>query len=532
MSIDTKPGYTEHEGINRSPRDFVQIIFKHKGKILLFFLIITLPLMLWVIMQPSLYQSKAKILVKEGRENTIPTPEMTEGPILVDITRPEDINSEIEILKSRLLAEKVVEALGTDLKKSPSKTTQGLSSSSSTIQQSFLRIGGECKNLFKQICPPLLSSPEQNGRLSFEAKVLYVQKRLIVEKVPESNVIAVSFDDADPGIPADVIDSLLTFYLDHHLAVYKTPEAYQFFAEQETHFHQKLEEAEQSLEEMKKQWSLAELQLQKEILVRQIGEYENELNSAQMEKVSLREQLNQHQQQLKTQQEKIWLSETSKINPLLTQLSAQVSQLQLEEKKLMEKFVDQNHKKIQDIRSEIKEIEGQLTKLQSPIQTDVVIGVNALHQSLMKSVLENQAGLEAAEAREKNLRNHLASIKEELAVLNDRELELNRLTRQINIYEENYQLYRRKVEDKKISQAMDLARMANISIIQPASLPLEPLPRRTTFKMLMAILLGITAGLGITLIAEFMDRTVRTAQEVESSLGVPVLGTIPNLKEK
>jgi len=50
--------------------------------------------------------------------------------------------------------------------------------------------------------------------------------------------------------------------------------------------------------------------------------------------------------------------------------------------------------------------------------------------------------------------------------------------------------------------------------------------------MLIGGLLGIVLGLGLTWFRESLDQSFRTVSEVEDYLGIPVLATIPNLKEE
>ncbi len=517
----------EYRVINNSLRDLLSILFKHKVKILFVSLLVMIPSILWVQKQPRFFQSRAKILVKEGRENTTPTATL-ETNRFMDITRTEDINSEIEILQSRLLIEKVVKKLGTDLKIKEENDQEKSSSTSSPIVKSTRTIFSEFKTLLRYLFP-LLPSPK-SGQPSFDTAVLKVQRCLNAKQVKNSNVIQVSFSDPDAIIPVDVINTLLDFYLDHHLMVHKTPGAYQFFSEQEMHYKTKLEESEKKLEDYKKKWSLAELTLQREILLRQIGFFENDLEHADSNFEELKEKISQRQQQIKSQREKIWISETSTRNPITNELTSKLSKLKLEKNRLENKYAEINHRKILEMREEIKEIETQLAESGDPIKTNVITGVNSIYQELSKSLLHNKAELEAIEAKRENIKKHIALTKDKVFALNELDLELNQLKRQIKINEESYHLYRKKVEENRISDAMDVARFANISIIEPALRPLAPLPNKKRFKIFMAILLGITAGIGAAFLSELFDHSIGNAEELESSLNLPVLGSIPNIK--
>lgn len=520
----------EQKTINRSLRDLLAIFFKHKGKILLTFVAVTSLAVFIIVNQVPVYESTAKILVKEGRENAIPTTAvMTTPERIMDITRLEDINSEIEILRSRVLAEKVVAKLGVDLTKSPGKTGKGKTPPRSGIRQTLTRIFHEVKNLLYYILP--LAPAPQEALSPFKSAVLRIQKNLAVSIVNQSNVIMVSFSDPEPAVSADVVNTLLDFYLDQHLNVYKTPGAYQFFSEQAIEFKQKLDASEQRLEEFKKQFSLAELSLQRDILIRQEGEYESSLEATQSTIRGIREQIRQQKEQLAAQKERILLTEISRQDPLKDQLNSQLSQLKLRETQMMNMYADANQRKILDIRKEIEEVESQLCELSSPVQYEVHVGLNDIYLKLTEEIMKKQVDLEALEARKDNLAKNLALCSQKLADLNKIELEFNQLQRQLKIDEENYQLYRKKVEENRISEAMDAARFANISIIEPALVPLVPRKTNKLLRIFMAIILGITASLGVALISEMLDHSVESAEELEASIDLPVLGSIPDIKE-
>ncbi|MEW5801023.1 MAG: Wzz/FepE/Etk N-terminal domain-containing protein [bacterium] len=518
----------EYRVTNKSLRDLLYVIFKHKGKIVLVFLTVFALAVLVISMQKPVYVSTAKILVKEGRENSTPTTAVMDVPErIMDTTRLEDINSEIEILRSRLLAEKVVEKLGYDLTSSSADT--GQAPARSAISQILSNSIQALKNLLSHLFPsPLLTSSPLSP---FESAVLTIQRHLAVQLVENSNVIQVSFSSPDPRVTVDVINTLLDFYLDHHLLVHKTPGAYQFFSDQAIEFQQKLEDSEKRLEEFKKRSSLAELDLQREILLRQKGEYESGLEQVESSIDGTKEQLQQQEDQLADQEHIIWQYEISRVNPLKEQLDSQLSQLKLQEQRLMNMFADANQRRILDIRKEIGDVESQLKKLPGPEQFEVRVGLNDLYLRLTESILKNQADLRSFMAKRDNLEKNLLICEQKLNDLNETEVELNQLQRQIKIEEENFRLYRKKVEENRISDAMDTARFANISVIEPALTPLLPKPSMKMVKVFVAVVLGLAAGLGTALLFELMDHSIGTAEELEASLDLPVLGSIPEVKE-
>jgi len=99
-----------------SLRDIYYILFRHKKKALIFFFVVVLTVALGTYLTPEFYKSDAQLLVKVGRESVALDPTITTGQIItVSQPREYEINSELEILKSREVAEMAVEAIGTDV---------------------------------------------------------------------------------------------------------------------------------------------------------------------------------------------------------------------------------------------------------------------------------------------------------------------------------------------------------------------------------------------------------------------------------
>jgi uncharacterized protein involved in exopolysaccharide biosynthesis len=92
-------------------RDVFIVLFKHKYIILLFFFAVVMTVSVGTLLARPTYEASDQILVKLGRESVF-VPASADMRPVVNYNREERINSEIEILKSRSLAEKVVLALG------------------------------------------------------------------------------------------------------------------------------------------------------------------------------------------------------------------------------------------------------------------------------------------------------------------------------------------------------------------------------------------------------------------------------------
>lgn len=69
-----------------------------------------------------------------------------------------------------------------------------------------------------------------------------------------------------------------------------------------------------------------------------------------------------------------------------------------------------------------------------------------------------------------------------------------------------------------------------VSLVEPALTPTEPVRPRTRLNVALGLVLGLMLGVGLAFLREFLDRTVKTPEELEAAAGVAVVGTIPPFK--
>ncbi|MCC3356095.1 YveK family protein [Bacillus sp. REN16] len=71
----------------------------------------------------------------------------------------------------------------------------------------------------------------------------------------------------------------------------------------------------------------------------------------------------------------------------------------------------------------------------------------------------------------------------------------------------------------------------NVSVLSPAELPETPVPVKPNpmLNMAIALVVGLMAGVGLAFLLEYLDNTIKTEQDVEKLLELPVLGAIAQI---
>jgi hypothetical protein len=102
------------------------------------------------------------------------------------------------------------------------------------------------------------------------------------------------------------------------------------------------------------------------------------------------------------------------------------------------------------------------------------------------------------------------------------------LMRDYDTLQDQYRTLLRKSEDSKIAVNLERRQIGEqFKIIDGARLPERPVsPNRIRFN-LMGILAGLGLGIALVALLEYRDTTLKTDEDVVTSLALPVLAVIP-----
>ena len=134
----------------------------------------------------------------------------------------------------------------------------------------------------------------------------------------------------------------------------------------------------------------------------------------------------------------------------------------------------------------------------------------------------------AKTAEEAQLRQTLTAYQKRIEATPTRESELIELTRDYGTLQSMYQGLLAKKQESQISANLERRQIGEqFRILDPARLPSRPFtPNRPRFYG-VGILGGIVVGLALALLLEYLDRTLRSEDDVRVAIGLPVLAAIP-----
>jgi uncharacterized protein involved in exopolysaccharide biosynthesis len=192
-------------------------------------------------------------------------------------------------------------------------------------------------------------------------------------------------------------------------------------------------------------------------------------------------------------------------------------------------YTDQ-HPKVKAVLGRIADTRQRMTKVAETAVNSESLGVNPIRENLVRAMIESEIDIAASRARAVGASTIAKRMADRVSQLPKTEADLARLQRDVQISESLFvrlsQLHQEALirENKAANTAQ-----AAIIVIDPATVPVFPVPKSVPFRAGLAGLMGLVMGSALAMLLESLDTSVRTSREAEATYGLPVLGAIPTM---
>ena len=493
----------EQVGYTNILRDFLTVLFKHKLKILTVFTAVVIIVAVRTFSEIPVYAAKSSLMVQVGREYIF-RPEVGDTKPELRYNRDEVIKSDIQILTSSDLIEKVITALGVE-NIYPDLVTQPADQVKQPPDQ------------VKQ--PPVKISPLQVATSRFKYQ-------LSVDTIKYSNIINLSFQHPDQQVPARALNQLIEFFRERHLQIFSSSQT--SFLEGQLNIHrQKLRESENNLAAFKQNNRVFSLHEQRSLLLQQRLSLDTDLKTTQDRVQEVRQRISSLTSQMQKVAENITIGETTTQNNNIDTAQSTLLRLQLEEEELRTKY-DESDPMLAMVREKMRLVKDFLVEQEKSSSESATVGRNNVYQNMEVDRFRARTELSALEARGAALKQQLNQLDGEIQDLDVKESELLSLQRELESNERNYKIYLTKLEEARISDEMDRSNMVSIKVIQKATVPLGPIPSNKRLKITVGMVLGAALGVALALFSEYIiGEGISSSEGVKKRLGLPVLATVP-----
>jgi uncharacterized protein involved in exopolysaccharide biosynthesis len=240
------------------------------------------------------------------------------------------------------------------------------------------------------------------------------------------------------------------------------------------------------------------------------------------------ERLGKVQQQLETIQPRIVTQRRAMPNQYSAErLNTMIVELQNRRTQLLTKFRPED-RLVREVDQQIKTTRAAMDKAASETITEQSTDLNPLRQTLETERARARVDQAGAQGRQEMLAGQVAQYESQLSRLEGITAEYEDLNRKVKQSAANFQLYKQKEEEARITDELDQNKITNVSIAEaPVQSQLPVRPNRP-MNLMLGLFLGGLLALGAVLVAEFMRDTVLTPRELEAFSGARVLASLPD----
>jgi uncharacterized protein involved in exopolysaccharide biosynthesis len=477
-----------------SLRDMVTPVFRRKRIVTLAFLGVFLGTILAAFFLANYFQVNFEVLVDRERVDPMVTTESTsQSSLPATAVTPEEINSEIEILHSPDVLEKVVVATGLADKEKHSLTAK----------------------LF----------PKSDTEYMAKA-IKHLDSKLTIIPVDKSNNISVKYRSTNPKLAFDVMTALSNAYLEKHLSVHRPNGSMDFFANQTEQYKQALAQSEAKLSDFGVGAGIAAPDVVRTNMAQQVALFEGILNQAKQAVKADEKKIATLRSQLTTTAPRSSTQEVSaQAAILLQQLNTSLLASQLKRTQLLTKY-NADYPLVREADQEIAQTQAAIADAQKNQYQTVTTDRDPTYELLRQSLVQTQSDLSAQNATVAEATNSIQRMQSQMVDLDQKAVKQSDLLREVKADESNYLLYLSKREQEKTQDALDKKRIANVSIAVPPVFPALPMIG-PTLVVAIGLFLAIFVSMGTAFAIDYMDVSFRTPAEVMKTLEIPVLASLP-----
>lgn len=474
--VPLSPRVPSWEFAPREPHlyDYLLILRKHQWLILSFVLtVVTIVSIATFRMQP-VYVATARVEIDRENPNILPFAGQDSYDYMADLDNY--IETQSRILTSETLALQTIRSTGlaVDPEFASAPSSDALASGSLANQKRPAELGA------------FLGS-------------------LAVKRVPNSRLLDVSYESTDPQLAARIVNAHIENYIQANFkSKYEaTTRASTWLADQLSELKVKVEQSENARLAYERENQIWELDDKENITTQRLADLNRELTDAQADRMK-----------------KEALFDFAKSGNMdgVPQMhdDAVLQDLLKKRADVQTLYTDSlnqygpNFPKVQRLQAQLKEV-GQLIEKEK------------------KNVVDQLGNdYKAASQREALLAQALEGQKADANRMSERLVKYNILKRDAEANKALYDGLLTKLKEADLSVGL---KASNIRVVDPAMIPTTPARPAKTRNIALSILVGIVGGIGLALIREYLDNTVKTPDDIETLAHLPSLAVVPSFAE-
>ena len=345
------------------------------------------------------------------------------------------------------------------------------------------------------------------------------------EAIKNADVIYLRVESTQPEVAASVANKMGEVYvkLTQEQSRQAAGQARDFIQSQLTSVQADLNKAEQDLVAFQKDQKLYVIDGQAAAMSNRLLAYEQAAAEADLAAKSASARQQAAYTELKKRPEFARYSKTTQLNPISEQLKGNLVTLEIKRAELLAELTEKDPR-VKALDARIADSKLRLKEEASRIENAITEQYNPVVASLNSDWVNQEIAIAEQSAKSQGLRRLMQLTEGSLKHLPDREIELARLQRNLTVTEGIYTTLLGQLQNYRLAEAMAVPKA---TVIDNAGVPEYPFKPKTVLSFALAFAMGLIFGLALAVIVERMDDTLRDPKDIETKLGLSILGVIP-----
>ncbi len=348
-------------------------------------------------------------------------------------------------------------------------------------------------------------------------------KRISTQPVKDTEILNVKIQAGSPEEAEEVANTLIDVFLSRMTALVRGEQSTvkEFIGLRLKESKAELEQAEAVLQKYKQEQKLVDPSQESKALLDKVASIDKLAAENKVAQAASQAKLASVEQQLGSQNQGVVAD-----NALIQQYKSKLTELEIELVSLLSNYTNK-HPKVIAIQAAIKETKAMLAAEIGRVVNADSPSINPIYQGLQQTQIQAQAEIAVASAQQQAINQIILEGSREVAKLPAKEQGLIKVARDANVAQEIYIMLAKRYEEARISEVME---PTDVQIIDKAIAPEDPIKPKKILNILIAVILGLFTGTGIAFFTEYVNKTIRTADDVKQYLDLPVIGSIPDFE--
>ena len=502
--------------------DYIRVLYKGRYVIIISFLLVMIITVYYTFTTEPIYEAGAKIMIEE---------QGGVGESLFDITsmmkKETMINNQVEILKSRTLAEQVINKLQASEYAHQLRILGNLPEGVKNKEN----IISSLKKILKKIL--MRSSSEEPGEEQiFNSIVQDLRDVISINPIRNTDMIEIKISAYSANEAAYLTNEVASVFvkMNKTQSQAEVRQVKEFLENQLAQYEKDLSQSEEDLKEYRETAKVVALDEETQKLIGKLAEFETLYNAAKTDMESAGQRLKYIDDQLNRHQVNLDMESISS-RPYLEELKRQLAEKEatLQSRIASMIMVGEDENSDFEIQLQKKQIEGIKEKFKQEvlkIAASEFVDPAEISGSLITSKIEVETEIQALQPKVQELGKILEKYNKELETLPEKSLKLARLVRSANVKEKIFIMLQEKYQESRITE---VGQLGIVRIIDWAKAPDYPVKPKKKINLILGFLLGIGLGVGIAFVTDYLDNSISTMEDVER-LQLPLMATIPFIK--